>query len=224
MLSMLLLTLAKGRQTDTSKRLLWVWCTSLQELPIHWGSFLQRHQWRKPCRKPSLGWFAWAFAQASFIGNLEAADICRHLQTVLNVFGYLWILRIGMPRVYDPSNRHCSRSQSLLASNAELQCGLSSVWSSIFQDADDYLMIHSINGSHIHDADTTKYETNRIPKSSWQLDVKIICRRNILQKCHGDWCLGPEPLKMIQRVTWSDASVSMSWSGTWSHMGCATGP
>ena len=86
MLSMLLLTLAKGRQTDTSKRLLWVWCTSLQELPIHWGSFLQRHQWRKPCRKPSLGWFAWAFAQASFIGNLEAADICRHLQTVI----FIW--------------------------------------------------------------------------------------------------------------------------------------
>ena len=62
-------------------------------------------------------WLILSFC-TSFLRDLVAADsvVCGH-----------GILRIGMPRVHDPSYRRSSRSHSLLASKGELQFALSSV-------------------------------------------------------------------------------------------------
>ena len=65
-----------------------------------WGSFLQRHQWRKPCREQILGWKAfWSCLKPeSTHAQITSQSISVHGRHGFDV-------RIGMSRVHDPSYR-----------------------------------------------------------------------------------------------------------------------
>ena len=125
--SMLLLKLAKGRQTDRSKRLLWVQrgaevaSNSLRFLPST-SSMAEAMQETEPWRILSM-----SFCTSFLHGKLGSCRQCCVCLECLDMYGYVWILRIGMPRVHDPSYRRCAKQITKSVGFAEFQCASSSV-------------------------------------------------------------------------------------------------